>query len=122
MIDSLPIANSFSGLIGKKSQWDSECERDLCDNASRALPCKSLSPSGVTPSMYALHSTIAASRLLSLPTEPCPVGVTRSAGNSGANPQTPCSAEWPLVALAQRHIHYTSTRIRSKEDGVHSLR
>src|SRR5947209_7774817 len=54
MIDSLPMANSSSSLNWERSQWDSECERDIATNASRHLPCKFLSPSGVTPSMYAL--------------------------------------------------------------------
>src|SRR5436305_13972717 len=46
MIDSLPMANSSSSLNWERSQWDSECERDIATNASRHLPCKCPEPIG----------------------------------------------------------------------------
>src|SRR5947209_19579439 len=102
MIDSLPIARLLFQFEWERSQWDSECERDIATTASRPLPCKFLSPSGVTPSMYALHCN------------DCSQGSPKSTDGTTsreprlerlatqhANPHAPCAVQ-PGLSVASR--------------------
>src|SRR4030081_2049702 len=96
MIDRLPIATSFSGSNWKKSQWDSECERDLA-TMLQALAMQVLEPIG----RHALN--VPATFNDCWPANSWDTYSTMSRRhpgpltNSGAKPPTPCS-----VGMASR--------------------
>src|SRR5436305_13664864 len=116
MIDSLPIARLLFQFEWERSQWDSECERDIATNASRDLPCKFLSPSGVTPSMYALHCNDCSWTYPSPPTRTMSRrgGPGRTSYSKSQPPLNHVNGAKPLVALTRGSFAYTGSRDTSK--------
>src|SRR3954462_8773947 len=121
MIDRLPMASSFSCSNWEKSQWDSECERDIATNASRHLPCKFLSPSGVTPSMYALPCKRLQLGDPKVHQRTMSVSLGLGPATQKASPHEPCSMGPSLSLLSReaiRPLRVVGRRVKGKEDGI----
>src|SRR5436305_6626992 len=125
MIDSLPIARLLFQFEWERSQWDSECERDIATNASRDLPCKFLSPSGVTPSMYALHCNDCSWTYPSPPTRTMSSrgGPGRTSYSKGQPHRT--MSMGPSLSLLSReaasHIRVVATRVKAQAQSTRVL-